>query len=145
MRSTIAAGGARVRYTMHANPHELADYEFGEGVADFRERRSHVAYTGVRSERYSDGASPQLEQVTDRHMTYLRFGGAQGEWIDVELGAPDEFSCTGDAGGFLELLTAPGPVSRIATDEQFDGKPARRYAITIRDHRCASGWAGRWA
>lgn len=132
VRATLAAGSARVRYSMDANPPELAEYDTGEGVADFRERRSRVAYSAVQpngsGERSHD---PRLEQVTDRDVTYLRVGGPSGEWIEVELGEPGEFDVAGDAMGFLELLNAPGRVVRVDTDEQFDGRPARSYRLVI--------------
>ncbi|MDQ3676291.1 MAG: hypothetical protein M3401_05720 [Actinomycetota bacterium] len=132
VRATLAAGSASVRYAMHANPPELADYDFGEGVADFRERRSRVAYTGARTYGLHEGSEqPLVEQVVDRDVTYLRVGGPSGEWIELELGEPDEFDVPGDGGGFLELLNAPGRVVRLATDEQFDGKPARCYTLVI--------------
>ena len=138
VQATLAAGSARVRYTMDANPPELADYDIGEGVADFRTRRSRTAYktaaTNGPSERSPD---PELEQVTEfeqvieREAAYVRFGGPSGEWIECELGEPGEFAARGDASGFLELLDAPGKVVRLATDAQFDGKPARCHTFVI--------------
>ncbi|MCA1697481.1 MAG: hypothetical protein LC790_00665 [Actinobacteria bacterium] len=133
---TLATGSARLRYAMLGNPPELAEYDTGEGVADFRERTSRVAYNTTRTNGSSEGhEGPQLEQVTDRHLSYLRVGGPPNEWIEVELGEPEEFDVPGDAGGFLELLNSPGRVVRLATDEQFDGKPARRYTLAIEPPR----------
>ena len=134
VRTTLAAGSARVRYTMRADPSDLADYEFGEGVTDFRTRRARVAYTG-NSDTGTSTDGELVEQVTDGHVTYLRVGGPSGEWVELELGTPDEIGAAGDAGGFLELLEAPGAVTRLATDEQFDGKPGRRYTLTIQAPR----------
>ena len=130
VRTTLATESAKVRYTMQANPSDLADYDFGEGIVDFRERRSRIAYTGNRRNGTSD--CPQLvEQITDRHLTYLRVGGPGAEWIELELGTPEEIGASGDAGGFLELLEAPGTVLCVATDERFDGQPAQRYTLRI--------------
>lgn len=130
VRTTLATESAKVRYTMRANPSDLTDYDFGEGIVDFRERRSRIAYTGNRRDGTSD--CPQLiEQVTDRHVTFLRVGGPGAEWIELELGTPEEIGASGDAGGFLELLEAPGTVVCAATDERLDGQPARRYTLRI--------------
>jgi hypothetical protein len=130
VQATLFAGSARVRYAMQANPPELADYETGEGVADFVALRSRVAYSGAPAGGPSESSGqPTLEQVVDRDVTYMRVGGSAGEWIDLNLGDEKEFAGAGD--GFLELLSAPGPVARIATSEQFDGKPARRYSLEI--------------
>ena len=35
----------------------------------------------------------------------------------------------------LDLLEASGPVRRLATDEQFDGKPAQYYTLVIEPPR----------
>lgn len=134
VRATLAAGSARVRYTIRANPPDLADYEFGEGVTDFRTRRARIAYTG-KGDTGTSADRELVEQVTDGHVTYLRVGGPSGEWVELELGTPDEIGAAGDAGGFLDLLEAPGAVTRLATDEQFDGKPGRRYTLTIQPPR----------
>lgn len=132
VQETLATGSARVRFSMDSNPPELAEYDTGEGVADFRERRSRVAYSGRRIDETSgDAGRPLVEQVTDRDVTYLRVGDPSEEWVELELGEPGEFSPTGDATGFLDLLSIPGSVARLATQEQIDGRPARGYALTI--------------
>ena len=132
VQTTLATGSARVRFAMDANPPELAEYDTGEGVADFRERRSRVAYSGRRTDDASDDAGrPLVEQVTDRDVTYLRVGDPSEEWVELELGEPGEFSPTGDATGFLDLLISPDRVGRMATQELIDGRPARGYTLTI--------------
>ena len=130
VRVTLATGSAKVRYTMGADPPDLADYAFGEGVTDFRARRARVAYIGTCNS--ATGWPPELvEQVTDGHVTYVRLGGPSGEWVELELGTPREIGASGDAGGFLELLEAPGAVARLDTEERFDDKPGRRYSLVI--------------
>jgi hypothetical protein len=132
VQTTLATGSARVRFTMDANPPELAEYHTGEGVADFRERRSRVAYSGRRTDDASGDAGPPLiEQVTDCDVTYLRVGDPSEEWVELEIGEPGEFSPTGDATGFLDLLISPASVGRMATQELIDGRPARGYTLTI--------------
>ena len=94
MRATLATGSARVRYAMEANPPELADYEIGEGVADFRERRSRVAYTGARPDGPSTGGGdPLFEQVTAGHVTIceseaLRVNGSRSSSVSLRSSAP---------------------------------------------------------
>lgn len=122
MHATLEAGSARLRYTMRANPPELAEYEAGEGVADFRQRRARIAYTSAGEQ--------VLEQVIDRDMTYLRLGESPGEWIELELGDANALARQGDATGFVDLLNVPGKVVRLATNVHRDDRCAR-YRMEI--------------
>ncbi|CAN5280336.1 hypothetical protein BH20ACT16_BH20ACT16_12640 [soil metagenome] len=116
---------------MQANPPDLADYDYGEGVLDFRRRRSAVSY--FIGDRASEG--PVLEQVIDRDVTYLRIGGSAADWEQAQLGDPDEFAPAGDANGFLELLDAPGEVRPLTCADEIDGSLAQRYALAIEPPR----------
>lgn len=116
---------------MQANPPDLADYEYAEGIVDFQQRRAALSYfIGDRSE---DG--PVLEQVIDRDVSYLRIGGSEAQWQQAPLGDPGEFAASGDAGGFLDLLGAPGEVRLLMGADEIEGKPARHYALTIEPPR----------
>jgi len=126
VRLTFAAGSARVKLAMEANPPELADYEHGEGVVDFRRRRSRVAYSiagGGERGRF-------LEQVTDGDMTYIRLGGPAVAWERAAPGAPGGFAPSDGAGGLLELLSAGGEVTPLSAPDEIGGGPARRYCVT---------------
>lgn len=131
VRRTVGSGSARVKYLMEANPPDLADYEYAHGIVDFRQRRAAISYfIGDRSEE-----GPVLEQVIDRDVTYLRIGGSATQWERAQLGDPGEFAPSGDAGGFLDLLIAPGEVRLLEAAAEIDGEPARRYALTINPPR----------
>lgn len=132
VQKTIAAGSARVRYRVDANPPELADADFGEGVANFRERTSRVTYSFSPDRVHPDirEAGP-IEQVISGETTFIRFGGPGGEWEQLPIGDSEGFAPTGDAGGYLDLLTSPGDVTLLTTDGEIDGHPTRRYAVVI--------------
>ena len=144
MYATLEAGSARVRYTMHANPPELADYDFGDGVADFRQRKAHIAYSRTDHSIGELGRTELVEQVIDRGVTYLRLEEPAGAWIKLDIGAEEEFPRAGDASGFLDLLKAPGSVVLLATsDHRNDYRAHYRLEIdpprsSLRDRLSAS-------
>lgn len=132
VRSTFATGSARVRYGVDANPPDLADVDCGEGVANFRDRTSRVSYRFTPERVHPDVSDAgQIEQIISRDTMYLRFGGPDAGWDRMPLGDPAEFGSTGDAGGYLDLLAAPGEVTLSDTRDEIDGQPVRRYALVI--------------
>lgn len=128
VRSTLAAGSARVRYAVDANPTDLADVDHGEGVANFRDGTSHVTYSVAPGSAHPGLPDPsRIEQIVSGDTAFFRFAADQ-EWEALPLGGPDASGATADVSGYLELLSAPREVTLVAIEE-IDGQAARRYAV----------------
>lgn len=137
VRSTLAAGSARVRYATEANPAELVDAESGEGVASFRDRTSRVTHSiGIGAEHaHPDvSAAGQVEQIIYRDTSYIRFDRPDGTWEELPHGDRRALGSTGDASGYLDLLEQPAAVTLVA-DDDIDGRPARRYELVVKPPR----------